>query len=147
MDLIQIYKSESMDLRIRWIPASLGYKSSHPIAHSKWINHNMAPIPNQNSVSSAIIIAVIVGGGIVILSILPILLTGIYLYLDDIWSIMIKNRKNYLEWNRLRKEWNKIAVMESRRRFIMTLLLAQEVDKRGLSEEDRFCYAGMVSVL
>jgi hypothetical protein len=60
---------------------------------------------------------------------------------------MIKNRKNYLEWNRLRKEWNKIAVIESRRRFIMTLLLAQEVDKRGLSEEDRFRYAGMVSVL
>jgi hypothetical protein len=86
----------------------------------------------------------IVIGSLIILAILFFLLTVIYLCLDDIWRNMIRQPENYREWNRLRKEWNKTAAIEERRRFIMTLILDDQVKKQGLSEEDRFFYAALV---
>jgi hypothetical protein len=107
----------------------------------------MAPIPNQNSLSSALLTAVIVGSGIAIISILPIFIDGIRIYLLEVWSIMIKNRKDYLEWNRLRKEWNKMVPIEYRRRRISTQFLFQQVGKQGLSQEDFFYYNAMARAL
>jgi hypothetical protein len=107
----------------------------------------MAPIPNQNSLSSALLTAVIVGSGIAIISILPIFIHGIRIYLLEVWSIMIKNRKDYLEWNRLRKEWNKMVPIEYRLRRISTQVLFQQVGKQGLSQEDFFYYNAMARVL
>jgi hypothetical protein len=107
----------------------------------------MAPIPNQNSLSSALLTAVIVGSGIAIISILPIFIYGIRIYLLEVWSIMIKNRKDYLEWNRLRKEWNKMVPIEYRLRRISTQVLFQQVGKQGLSQEDFFYYNAMARVL
>jgi hypothetical protein len=48
---------------------------------------------NQSPIFRAIIIAIITGGSITILSILPVRLIGIYLYLGDIWTTMIKKSK------------------------------------------------------
>ena len=89
-------------------------------------------------------IVVIVVSGLVILAFLPFLFTAIYLYLNGIWKNMIRQRKTYREWNRLRKEWNKTAAIERRRRYIMALILDEEVKKQGLSEEDRFYYGALV---
>jgi hypothetical protein len=69
---------------------------------------------HQSSVSSGITNAVLIGGCFALLSILPILLTEVYVYLNDIWNSVIKDTKGYQEWNRLRKEWNKQAALEYR---------------------------------
>ena len=57
-------------------------------------------------------IIVIVAGGMIILTILPFLLTAIYLYFKNMW-LLIKRPQTYREWNRVRKEWNKIAAKDS----------------------------------
>jgi hypothetical protein len=107
----------------------------------------MALVLNQTFVSTAIITAVIIGSCIALFSIFPILLTGVYIYLGDIWREMIKDRKKYLEWDGLRKVWNKKAAIEIRRRLIMTLVLQDVVEDRGLSQEDFWRYRSMVRVL
>jgi hypothetical protein len=107
----------------------------------------MTPILNLNSLSGALLAAVILGSGIAIISILPIFIHGIHIYLLEVWRIMIKNRKDYLEWNRLRKEWNKMVPIEYRLRLISTQVLFQQVGEQGLSQEDFFYYSAMVRVL
>jgi hypothetical protein len=82
--------------------------------------------------------------GPVILAILFIFFTATYIYFGEIWRTMIRNPERYQEWNRLRKEWNKVAAMERRRRYIMACILDDEVRKQGLSQEDKFHYAGLV---
>ena len=79
----------------------------------------MALVLNQNSVSTAIITAVIIASCIALLSVTPILLTGVYFYVGDVWKEMFEDRKRYLQWDRSRKDWNKQAEIEIRRRFIM----------------------------
>jgi hypothetical protein len=86
----------------------------------------------------------IVVGSLIILAMWPFLATAIYIYLEDIWRNMIRQPENYREWNRLRKEWNKMAAIERRRRFIMSCILDDQVKKLGLSEENRFFYAALV---
>jgi hypothetical protein len=104
----------------------------------------MAPVLNQNPVFNALYAVAIVIGGLVILAILPFLITALYLYITDMWSKIITNRRTYLEWNKVRKEWNKIAAIERRRAYIVTCLLDTKVRKLGLSEEDRFHGAALV---
>jgi hypothetical protein len=101
---------------------------------------------NQNSVSTAIVTAVIIGSCIALLSVTLILLTGVYLYVGDIWEELVKNREVYLEWDRLRKDWNKKAKIEIRRRFIMGFILTETIQRRGISQEDAWRYRSMVSV-
>ena len=101
---------------------------------------------NQNSVSTAIVTAVIIGSCIALLSVTPILLTGVYLYVGDIWEELVKNRKRYLEWDRLRKDWNKEAKIEIRRQFIMGFILSDIILRRGISQEYAWRYRSMVSV-
>ena len=88
-------------------------------------------------------IIVIVAGGMIILTILPFLLTAIYIYFKNMW-LLIKRPQTYREWNRLRKEWNKTAAIERRRLYIAILLLEEEGKKQGLSQEDLFYYAAIV---
>jgi hypothetical protein len=100
---------------------------------------------DYSSASTAIVTAVIIGSGIALLSIMPIFLTGLYYYLNDIWGQMIQNRKNYLHWNRQRKEWNKKAAIEIRRQFITGFILTQIIQERGIGIEDCWRYKSMVS--
>ncbi|KAI9658054.1 MAG: hypothetical protein M1821_002714 [Bathelium mastoideum] len=84
-----------------------------------------------------------VAGGVIGSVILPILLTAVYIYLHDIWTFMIKDRESYLQWNRLRKEWNRVAALEKRRQLIMCAILSRECKKRCLTEEARFYYGSL----
>jgi hypothetical protein len=106
----------------------------------------MARTPDQNSVSTAIVTAVIIGSCIALISIMPIFLTGLYIYIGSIWGVMVTNRTNYLPWNELRKEWNKKAAIEIRRQFIMGLILHDTVRKRGIRSVEWWRYKSMVSI-
>ena len=65
-------------------------------------------------------------------------------YSTDPRRRVIRDPKRYGEWNRLRKEWNKAAAMEERRRFIMRIIVNDKIEELGLSEEERFRYAALV---
>jgi hypothetical protein len=101
---------------------------------------------NQNSVSTTIFTAVIIGSCIALLSITPILLVGVYLYVSDIWEDFVQNHKHYLERGRLWKEWNKQAKIEIHRQFIMGFILWDIILRRGISQEDAWRYRSLVSV-
>ncbi|KAL9097567.1 MAG: hypothetical protein Q9165_000463 [Trypethelium subeluteriae] len=85
----------------------------------------------MDSVSSAFIIA---AGGLGVLFLLPFLLMATYVCLRGVWSYMIRDPHGYREWNRLRKEWNKAARLERRRRHVMTVYLENEVRRKEWQE-------------
>jgi hypothetical protein len=112
------------------------------MASTKLIDIIQIPLSAKMALSIPYIVVIAVGG-LIILAFLLFLLTTIYLYLDNIWKLT-RQLETYREWNRLRKEWNKTAAIERRRRFIMSIILDEEVQKQRLSEEDRFYYAALV---
>ena len=101
----------------------------------------MAPTEAQEG--APYLVAVVVGS-------LIVLLTGAFVvavieyYLINPRRRVIRDPKRYREWNKLRKEWNKAAAMEGRRRFIMLTILGHKIEEQGLSEEDRFRYTALV---
>ena len=100
-----------------------------------------------SAISSALITAVRIGSCVALLSVLPILFTGIHFYLNGLWRCVIMDTKGYMEWDRMRKEWNKKAAIESRRQQIMVFILLNRKTKGQLSREDYFRYAAMVRIL
>jgi hypothetical protein len=61
---------------------------------------------------------------------LPFLLTAVYFYIENIWTMMIMQPENYREFNRLQKEWNKKAAKERCRRLSMAAILYDKVQKQ-----------------
>src|ERR1700759_75576 len=68
---------------------------------------------------------------IIMAAFLPFLLTAVYLFVENIWTMMIMQPENYREYNRLRNEWNKTAAKERRRRLSMTAILYDKSRETG----------------
>ncbi|KAF2094947.1 hypothetical protein NA57DRAFT_60349 [Rhizodiscina lignyota] len=83
----------------------------------------MAPIPNNKPPEWTRIVLGVLGGliGIPLGLMLLFFLVTIFIYLASVLALTI-GEPNYREWNRLRKEWNKAAAKERRRRFIWCVL-------------------------
>jgi hypothetical protein len=79
-----------------------------------------------------------------VLLLLPFLFVILYVYIRELWKFVINQPERYREWNRRRKEWNKTAAEEKEFQRTMLHLLDKEIERQGLSEEDRFIYAALV---
>jgi hypothetical protein len=102
---------------------------------------NMEP-PHPRARIPTFVIGVAVG--LILMIVLPFLLTAVYLYCSDIWKYMIRDFQGYREWNRLRKEWNRVTAIDRRRRHQFVLRLNKAIKGRVVSEEDLFRYSGLV---
>lgn len=87
--------------------------------------------------------AISIIGGALFVAISPFLVTAICIYCSDIWRFMITKRSMYLEFEMVRRRWNKVALMEQRRRNIAGYLVRELNNDTGKSEEDFFLYLVM----
>ena len=94
----------------------------------------MAPIsPQAISIPSWIIIGIVIS----VIGIVILLLTATTLWIiaEDIWHEVLKDRPRYLKREKLRKEWNKAALVEEERQFSAICVIIDRVERQGKSEE------------
>ena len=94
----------------------------------------MAPIsPQAISIPSWIIIGIVIS----VIGIVILLLTATTLWIiaEDIWHEVLKDRPRYLKREKLRKEWNKAALVEEDRQFSAICVIIDRVERQGKSEE------------
>ena len=94
----------------------------------------MAPIsPQAITIPSWIIIGIVIS--IIGIVILLLTTTTLWIIAEDIWHEVLKDRPRYLKREKLRKEWNKAALVEEERQFSAICVIIDRVERQGKSEE------------
>lgn len=88
-------------------------------------------------------IVTIVLGGVLALAVLPFLIVGIYIYVDDCWDALALS-KSHRSWEKERKKWNKKSRKERNLQIAMAMTLEREAVKRTISVEQLFRYSELV---
>jgi hypothetical protein len=114
------------------------------------------PVPNMStparggkmSLTVMVVMTVISGiiGLLLILLLVPILVLSINFYIRDVLMARYRHPAKYREFEKLRKQSNKLAVIEKRRQTIAIHALRRYVDNTGKSEELFFEYRALVCV-
>jgi hypothetical protein len=106
----------------------------------------MAPVPSEQGLSGMkpAWIAVSVIFSLFFLGISPFLATAIWIYCHEIWVVMIKDRPRFLNLEKLRREWNKAALIEQRRRNVTAHLVNELIQEKGRSDNDYYLLLELV---
>ncbi|KIM96692.1 hypothetical protein OIDMADRAFT_20635 [Oidiodendron maius Zn] len=94
----------------------------------------MAPIsPQAISIPSWIIIGIVIS--IIGIVILLLTATTLWIIVEDIWYEVLKDYPRYLKREKLRKEWNKAALVEEERQFSAIYIIIGSIKRQGKLEE------------
>jgi hypothetical protein len=89
--------------------------------------------PQAISIPSWIIIGIVIS--IIGIVILLLTTTTLWIIAEDIWDEVLKDYPRYLKREKLRKEWNKAALVEEERQFSAICVIIDRVERQGKSEE------------